>query len=165
MNNVKWSLFQILTVSLLSLFLIVFEFINVDRTISFREGTNAVNSPYATFFVVVLIITAFYLVFLLEAMKEKNLFDHQVWDKMPMFCGFLGTLSIIGFLVLGTAGPLMNWVMYLPFLFYVCLIYFLFLLYLFIFSLEHRWRNSNEQSIHMSYFWTLLLFFILFFLL
>ena len=61
----------------------------------------------------------------------------------------------------------MTWVEQWRFTIYVFLVYFLFLIFLFIFSFEYKKQRTSQQSqksIHISYAWTLLVFFVLYFL-
>lgn len=128
---------------------------------------NAVTSPYITFFVVVLVLTCFYVLFLSGAKKKNNIFEHSIWGKMPKICIAVGVISVVLFIVGGTVGPLMTWVAQWRFLLHVLLIYFLFLVFLFIFSFEHkgqRFKQRSEKTIHISYICTLVLFFVLFIL-
>lgn len=126
---------------------------------------DALTSPYITFFIVALVITCFYTLFLIEAKKKNNMFEHSIWGMMPKICAAAGVISVVLFIVGGTVGPIMNWVAQWPFLLHVFLIYFLFLIFLFIFSFEHkrqRFKQRSEKTIHISYICTLVLFFVLF---
>jgi len=165
---VKWSLYQILMIPLIVIFMWLLEYTSGNRTNRVVSGEwTAVNSPYDTFLIIACVITFFYLIFLFEAKKNKSFLNHSIWDIMPGVCVAVGILSFILFIVGGTVGPIMAWVEQWRPLLYVFLIYFLFLVFLFIFSIEHkkqRFSQQHEKTIHISFIWTLLLFFVLFFL-
>lgn len=164
----KWSLYQILMVFLIIVSMWLLEYTSENTSNQpVSEGWTAVNSAFDTFFIVALVVTFFYLIFLFEAKKEKSFLNHSIWSVMPKICIAIGILSVILFIIGGTMGPIMTWVEQWRSLLYVFLVYFLFLIFLFIFSLEHKKQRSSQQSektIHTSYIWTLLLFFFLFFL-
>ncbi|MGJ9460634.1 hypothetical protein [Oceanobacillus sp. CF4.6] len=164
----KWSLYQILMISLIVVSMWSLEYISGNRTTQPMSGEwTAVNSAYGTFFIVALVVTFFYLIFLFEAKKEKSFLNHPIWAIMPKISVIVGILSTILFIIGGTIGPVMTWVEQWRSLLYVFFVYFLFLIFLFIFSIEHKNQRSPQQSkksIHFSFVWTLLLFFVLFFL-
>lgn len=164
----KWSIYQLLMVSLIILFMWYLEYINENRIVQPSSGEwAAVNSVYVTFLIIALVITGFYLIFLFEAKKENSFLQRPIWNVMPKVTVVVGVFSIVLFLVGGTIGPIMNWVEQWRSLLYVFLVYFLFLIFLFIFSFEHkreRRRQRSEKTVHVSYVWTIALFFVLFFL-
>lgn len=164
----KWSLYQLLMVVLIVVFTWLMEYTSGDGVSqSFQGEWTAVHASFSTFFVVACIITFFYLILLFEAKKEKSFLNHSIWANMSKNCVVIGILSTILFMVGVTVGPLVDLVeMWRPLL-YVFLIYFLLLVFLFIFSIEKgKQKNSkqHERSIHISFVWTLLLFFAVFFL-
>jgi heme/copper-type cytochrome/quinol oxidase subunit 2 len=144
------------------------EFASEDSTVQSTSGEwTTVISSYGSFFIVALIVTFIYFIFLFEAKKDNSLLIHPIWRKMPKISVIIGILSVILFIVGGTVGPVMSWVEQWRSLFYVFLVYFLFLVFLFIFSFENKKQRASQQSqksIHISYIWTLLLFFVLYFL-
>lgn len=71
---------------------------------------------------------------------------------MPKICVTVGILSVILFLIGGTVGPVMAWVEQWRSLLYVFLIYFLFLIFLFIFSIEHKRHQSRNEMISQYIF-------------
>ncbi|WP_047980952.1 hypothetical protein [Ornithinibacillus contaminans] len=164
----KWSLYQILMISLIVVSMWSLEYISGNKTIQPVSGEwTAVNSAYGTFFIVALVVTFFYLIFLFEAKKEKSCLNHPIWTIMPKISVIVGILSTILFIIGGTIGPIMTWVEQWRSLLYVFFVYFLFLIFLFIFSFEHKKQRASQQSqksIHISYIWTLILFFVLYFL-
>lgn len=166
--KVKWSIYQVLTISFIILFMWFLEYINRNRTIQPSAGEwTAVNSVYVTFLIIALVVTCFYFIFLFEAKKENSFLQRSVWNIMPKVTVMVGTFSIVLFLIGGTIGPIMNWVEQWRSLLYVFLIYFLFLIFLFIFSFEHKQERLNQRSektVHISYIWTIAVFFLLFFL-
>ncbi|WP_280771591.1 hypothetical protein [Salipaludibacillus daqingensis] len=165
----KWSILQLLTVFVIVFIMWFLENISQNRTTQPASGEwTAINSPYITFVVIALVVTCFYLIFMFQAKKENNLYQHRLWSMMPKLIGIVGFLSIVLFLIGGTIGPIMTWVEQWRSLIYVFLVYFLFLIFLFIFSFEHkrqRFRQQNEKTILISFIWTLLLFFGVFFIL
>jgi len=139
------------------------EYITGNRTIQISSGT-AVNSSFVTFFIVALVISCFYLLFLFEAKKKKSIFASKVWAIMPIISINLGGLSTILFIIGGAIGPVFDWVQQWRFLLYIFFVYFLLLVFVFIFSIEHkkqRFKKSHEKAIHISYSWTLVLFLVL----
>lgn len=164
----KWSLYQILMILFIVVSMWLLEYTSENRTVQSTPGEwTAVNSSYATFFIVALVVVFIYFIFLFEAKKKKSFFSHPIWSNMPIICFAVGVLSIILFIVGVTAGPVMVWVDEWRFLLYVFFIYFLFLVFLFIFSINHkkqRYSQQHEKTIHNSFIWTLLLFFVLFIL-
>ncbi|HLR03265.1 MAG TPA: hypothetical protein VK111_11030 [Virgibacillus sp.] len=99
--------------------------------------------------------------------KKRVLLEHPVWRKMPIICIVVGVLSVILFIIGGTVGSITVWIEQWRFLLYVFLVYFLFLVFLFIFSVEHKKQTASRKTvttIHISLVWTLLMFFVLFFL-
>ncbi|WP_184351834.1 hypothetical protein [Salirhabdus euzebyi] len=164
----KWIIYQILTLSIIVFFMWILDYINENRTIQHSSSEwTAVNSTFITFYIIAFIVSCFYLLFLFEAKKDNGLFDRSFWAVMPKMCVIIGVLSIILFLTGGTIGPIMVWIEQWPSLIYVFFIYFLFLIFLFIFSIEHkkhRYKQRKEKTVHISFTWTILLFFVLFFL-
>ncbi|WP_223701626.1 hypothetical protein [Sutcliffiella deserti] len=158
----KWTLYQVLTLVLLSLLMWGLEFISDKRAFQFQSAGWAVVIPgYATVLIIALVISCFFLIFLFEAKKEKSIFQNSAWRKMPVICLITGLFSVFLFIAAGAFGPLFEWVEQWRFLLYIFFVYFLLLLFLFIFSLEHRnkgYRRPYEKTIKISYFWTLILF-------
>ncbi|MDQ0159995.1 hypothetical protein [Alkalibacillus salilacus] len=106
----KWSIYQLLTFSLIVLFMWFLEYINQKGTNPTSSGEwTAVNSTYMTFLTVALVITLFYLIFLFEAKKDNSLLDRSLWKVMPTICIVAGIVSVILFLIGGTFGPIMEW--------------------------------------------------------
>ncbi|QOY35514.1 hypothetical protein AWH56_022990 [Anaerobacillus isosaccharinicus] len=164
----KWSIFQVVTVSFIFLFMWFLEHISGNRTIQPSNGEwTAVNSSYMTFLILALVVSCFYLLFLFEAKKAKTIFESSVWSRMPKICIIGGALSAILFIIGGTLGPIFEWVQQWRFLLYIFLVYFLLLVYVFIFSVEHKnkeFKKPYEKTILSSYFWTIAIFIVLFFL-
>ncbi|MGM0845621.1 MAG: hypothetical protein ACQEUT_11640 [Bacillota bacterium] len=165
----KWSILQILAAFLMAVLMwgleINSESINLQTS---SGGWTAVNSPLLTFLMIVLIMTGIYLIFLFEAKKDSPIFRLSIWLRMPAILVAAGVLSVILFILGGTIGPLMEWVSQWRFLLYVFLIYFLLLIFLFIFSIELKRQKGTqtfEKTVHISFVWTLVLLFALFFLL
>ncbi|SFJ76490.1 hypothetical protein SAMN04487936_10494 [Halobacillus dabanensis] len=164
----KWTIYQLLVMIGVTFFMWGMENINNENLIAQPPGEwTAVNSPLLTFLATGLLITGFYFIFLFEVKKKKNRFQHPVWIYMPQLCMAIGGVSFVLFLIGGTIGPLGGWVEQMRSLLYLILAYFLFLIFLFIFSFEHKRNRSaqaTEKTIHLTFFWTLMLFFGLFFL-
>ncbi|WP_406945556.1 hypothetical protein ACJA3J_03660 [Halobacillus sp. SY10] len=163
----KWSIYQIFVFIGMALIMWILESTLLGHIgVEITRGEGAVYSPLITFLVLILFITCFYILFLFEA-KKGHKFQQSIWTYMPSICMFIGGTSIVLFLLGGTIGPIGGWIEQVRSLFYVFLSYFLFLIFLFIFSFEHkrkRFEQSPERTVHLSYFWTLVLFFSLFFL-
>lgn len=164
----KWSLYQILMIIFIVVSMWLLEYTSENRTVQSTSGEwTAVISPYATFFIVALVVTFIYLIFLFEAKKDKSFLNHSIWNNMPKISVILGIVSVILFIIGGTIGPVMTWVEQWRSLLYVLFVYFLFLIFLFIFSIEHKNQRATkhrQRSIHISFIWTLLLFFVLYFI-
>ncbi|MFA9557960.1 hypothetical protein ACERII_11690 [Evansella sp. AB-rgal1] len=165
----KWTILQLITASLIFINMWSIEYLSKTRNHLPSTGEwTATNSSNTTFFIIVLVITCFFLIFIFESKKRNSFFEHSVWNIIPKLCGIVGVLSIILFLLGGTMGPIMIWVEQWRSLIYVFLVYFLFLLFLFMFSFEHkrkRFEQKTEKTLVISYMWTLVLFFTVFFLL
>ncbi|TYS16690.1 hypothetical protein FZC78_11925 [Rossellomorea vietnamensis] len=165
----KWSILQFLAVSLIIIVMWTLEIVSENLNIQTSSGGwTAVNSPLLTFLMIVLIMTSIYLIFVFEAKKEKPIFRYSIWSRMPSILVGAGVLSVILFIMGGIIGPLMEWVSQWRFLLYVFLIYFLLLIFLFIFSIELKRQKGSqtvEKTVHISFVWTLVLLFALFFLL
>lgn len=159
--RVKWLGFQIITVILLVCLMWLLELFSDKRTNLVTGQWSAVNSSLITFLIIGLVITCFYFIFLLESKKKNNFLQSTIWPNMPKLCVGIGVISVILFLIGGTIGPLGTWIEHWRSFIYVFMIYFLFLIYLFIFSIEYKKERSNK-SIHISYLWTLTLFFVMF---
>lgn len=164
----KWSLYQILMILFIVVSMWLLEYTSENRTAQSTSGEwTTVISSYGTFFIVALVVTFIYFIFLIEAKKDKSVLRYPFWENMPKITVAVGILSVILFIVGGTMGPIMTWVEQWRSLLYVFFVYFLFLIFLFIFSLEHkkeRASQQNQKSIHISYVWTLLAFFAIYFL-
>lgn len=164
----KWTVYQGFMIVCMILVMASLEYINKSATISSSSEWTAFNSKLMTFLIIGLLIAGFYSIFLLEAKKKNYRFQHQIWEHMPKIIIVAGIVSVVLFLLGGTVGPLMEWMEHWRFLLYILLGYFLLLVFLFIFSFEHKrqqFKHSPERIIHISFFWTLLLFFAVFFLL
>lgn len=162
----KWLILQILTLGAIGILMAVLEMNAGNRLASPSYDWTPANNVYITFLILTFVLFCFYLIFLLEAKKSNSIFGRSLWDLMPKISISVGVLSIILFLVGGTVGPIMSWVEQWRSLLYVFLIYFLFLTFLFIFSIEHKkQRNKNriKNTILTSYLWTVGLFFLIFF--
>lgn len=164
----KWSLYQIIMILLIVVSMWLLEYTSEGSTVHSTSGEwTTVISSYSTFFIVALVVTFIYFIFLFEAKKDKSLLNHPIWTNMPKISAIVGILSVILFIVGGTIGPIMIWVEQWRSLFYMFLVYFLFIIFLFIFSFEHKRQRASQlsqRSIHISFIWTLLLFFVLYFL-
>ncbi|UCZ53484.1 hypothetical protein LGQ02_01395 [Bacillus shivajii] len=162
----KWSILQISTAFAIIAIMAVLEFQTGYRTMEPTTGQwTPVYSAYVTFFIIALVISCFYFLFLFEAKKEKSLFSRKMWGNMPKKVLIVGALSAVLFIALGATGMVFEWVEEWRFLLYIFLVYFLFLIYVFIFSFEHKMKKfakPYEKTAFISYIWTLLLFFILF---
>jgi hypothetical protein len=166
-GNVKWFMLQILTLGAIGILLAALEIYSANRIVNSSAEWMPVNNVYATFIIVAVVISCFYLIFWLEGKKVTSIFERPFWTIMPQLIITVGILSIILFLVGGTLGPIMNWVEQWRSLLYIFLIYFLFLIFLFIFSLEHKkHRNKTpiNKTIFTSYIWTIVLFIVVFFI-
>lgn len=163
----KWSVYQIFVMIGMALFMWILESSLLNHTgVEMTRGQGAVYSPLLTFVVLSFFITGFYIIFLFEA-KKAHKFLQPIWTYMPSLCIFIGGTSVVLFLLGGTIGPIGGWIEQARSLFYVFLSYFLFLIFLFIFSFEHKrkqFEQSPERTVHLSYFWTVMLFLGLFFL-
>ncbi|QAS51325.1 hypothetical protein HLI_03405 [Halobacillus litoralis] len=163
----KWLVLQILTVGVIGVLMATLELVAVSRLVSSSTGWTPVNNVYITFSIVTAVLSCIYLIFLFEAKKRNNIFERSFWSLMPKISISVGVLSVILFLVGGTIGPIMSWIEQWRSLLYFFLIYFLFLIFLFIFSIEHKKQRNNNRinkSIHISFIWTVVLFFGIFFL-
>jgi hypothetical protein len=158
---VKWLGLQIITVIFLVCLMWLLELFSDKRTHLITGQFSAINSSFITFIIVGLVITCFYFIFLFESKKKSNFLQSTKWASMPKLCVGLGVLSVILFLIGGTMGPLGTLVDHWRSLIYVFMIYFLFLIYLFIFSIEFK-KEKSKKSIHISYLWTMILFFVMF---
>ena len=137
-----------------------------NRIVSSSSNWAPANNIYITFIIVTVVLSCFYLIFLFESKKSNNILERSFWNLMPKISISVGVVSIILFLVGGTVGPIMTWVEQWRSLLYVFLIYFLFLIFLFIFSIEHKKQRNNNRinkTILTSYIWTIVLFFVIFF--
>ncbi|RCW63886.1 hypothetical protein DFR57_11511 [Saliterribacillus persicus] len=162
----KWLLLQILTLGAIGILMGVLEWNEGKRVVSSSANWTPANNVYITFIIVTVVLSCFYLIFLFEAKKSNNILERSFWNLMPKISISVGVLSIILFLVGGTVGPIMAWVEQWRSLLYVFLIYFLFLIFLFIFSIEHKKQRNNNRinkTIFTSYIWTIVLFFVIFF--
>ncbi|WNF38329.1 hypothetical protein RJD24_07860 [Bacillaceae bacterium IKA-2] len=152
----KWTIFQVITVIFLTLFMFIIEELSGNRNIQTSNGEwVAVYPSYSLFIVYLFVIGCFYLLFLFEAKKSKNVYSHKIWKLMPMLCVVIGIVSAIFFIIGGIATPLFEWVQQWRFLLYLFFIYFMFLVFLFIFSIEHKrhsFKQSVEKTVHISFF-------------
>lgn len=164
----KWSFYQLGMFLFLVIAMWLLEYSSENRAVQSASGEwTVVISSYGTFVAVSLVLTFIYFIFLFEAKKDKSLLHHPIWANMPKVTVIVGVLSVILFIVGGTIGPIMIWIEQWRSLLYVFLVYFLFLLFLFIFSSEHKKERASQhsqKSIHISYIWTLVVFFGLYFL-
>ncbi|PYZ96751.1 hypothetical protein CR205_13765 [Alteribacter lacisalsi] len=129
-------------------------------------GTGAVNSPFITFAIAGIIVTCVYTVFLLEAQKKQNLFQRAFWDRMPILIIGVGILSLIGFMAAFLTGLINTWMAGGGGLFYALLVWFLFLIFLLVFSVENKKKDRQSQAAaHRSFGFTIVLFFVLFIIL
>ncbi|MCM3491690.1 hypothetical protein M3689_20645 [Alkalihalophilus marmarensis] len=158
----KWSTFQILVIANVILFMFMLERMVSSRTIQPpTAGEPAVNSSLSTLIVYIAILIGVYLLFLFEAKKNRDIFRHKAWLKMPQVSFLIAIASTILFLVMATIGPLFAWVEQFRFLLYLLGSLFLFMTYLFIFSLIHKSRFDEkrvEGAVHWSLIWTTVLF-------
>ncbi len=162
----KWLLLQILTLGAIGILMAVLELNEGNRIVSYSANWTPVNNIYITFIIVTVVLSCFYLIFLFEAKKRNNILERSFWNLMPKITITVGVISITLLLVGGTLGPIMTWVEQWRSLLYVFLTYFLFLIFLFIFSIEHKKQRNNNRinkTILTSYIWTIVLFFVIFF--
>jgi amino acid transporter len=165
----KWTIVQVITLIFLTLFMFILEEVSGNRTVQPSNGEwVAVYPSYSLFIVYLMVLGCFYLLFLFEAKKNKNVYSHKIWKLMPRLCVVIGIVSAILFIIGGIATPLFEWVQQLRFLLYLFFTYFMFLVFLFIFSIEHKRHNfkqSLEKTVHISFFWIVVLVMGIFFFL
>ncbi|MFD1606136.1 hypothetical protein [Oceanobacillus luteolus] len=106
-----WNLYQILMILLIVTSMWLLEFTSQDRTVQLTTGEwTTVIPSFGTFFIVALIVTFIYFIFLFEAKKDKSLLNNPIWSRMPKITVIIGVLSVIVFILGGTIGPIMTWV-------------------------------------------------------
>jgi heme/copper-type cytochrome/quinol oxidase subunit 2 len=160
----KWSTFQVLIVANMILFMFMLERMVSSHTFqppTAGVGVGAVNTGFSTILVYTIILLGLYLLFLFEAKKNRALFRHRAWLKMPQLTLLIALIAASIFILMATMGPLFNWVMQYRFLLYIVGVFFLFMTFLFVFSLIHKRRFHHphvESSVHWSLVWTALVF-------
>ncbi|MDV2684590.1 hypothetical protein RYX56_09425 [Alkalihalophilus lindianensis] len=158
----KWSTFQVLIVANMILFMFMLERMVSSHTFQPpTAGGGAVNTGFSTLLVYTIILLGLYLLFLFEAKKNRALFAHSAWLKMPQLTLLIAIVAASAFIGLATMGPLFNWVLHVRFLLYIVGVFFLFITFLFVFSLIHKRRFHHrhvESSVHWSLIWTILVF-------
>lgn len=161
----RWTLYSILATVLLVCLVILLETSNYDIAVS--SQTSQVTVFIRKLFPVgfILAITAWiYLILYAQLQKHPELFQHQIWKRMPVWLFILGTLSIFSFMVLGFFGPLMGWVEKFPWLNDVFITYFIFLLFLFVLSVVRKDVESDHKAVHVSFVWTAVILVVVIFL-
>ncbi|KMJ55813.1 hypothetical protein AB685_25280 [Bacillus sp. LL01] len=158
----KWSTFQVLIVANMILFMFMLERMVSSHTFQPpTAGGGAVNTSFSTLLVYTIILLGLYLLFLFEAKKNRALFRHRAWLKMPQLTLLIALIAASIFILMATMGPLFNWVVQYRFLLYILGVFFLLVTFLFVFSLIHKRRFQTrhvESSIHWSLIWTALVF-------
>ncbi|WP_060207718.1 hypothetical protein [Sporosarcina koreensis] len=139
----KWTVFQLLTIIFLGLFIVgkqVFQ----QKITEFFSLINLGIQPaiVATFLTIIVTIWGCALLFYWQVQKGNQLFIHKVWRIMPALSGVLLLLSLIGFLILGmtvlsSVTPELHW------LIDILIIYFLALFYLLVLSIVVRYGTSD----------------------
>ena len=101
-----------------------------------------------------------YLIFLFEAKKGNSLFSHPIWGKMPIIVIIVSTLSLGLFTYFALNDSFMSLIAQSAWIIFPMFIFFYFLVFLFIFSLEYRRQSAKENSVktvHLTFLWSTLL--------
>lgn len=162
----RWSLYSILATILLAFVIILVEGSQFDIAVSSQINQTEVFIRKLLPMGFILAITAWiYLLLYAQLQKHPDMFQHRIWQKMPVFLFIIGTLSILIFMMLGFFGPLMYWVRGSYWLNDVFIIYFIFLLFLFVLSVVQKDVTPDNKAVHISFLWTtVILVVVIFFL-
>ncbi|AOM83511.1 hypothetical protein [Salisediminibacterium beveridgei] len=155
----KWHFYQGLTVAALIGIFILAELIRGTMNPgASAQASGQVNSGIPLILFVGIVVGCFYLIFLFETKKENNLFVHDVWRKMPFIVFGVGAVSLIIFMIAFATGPLFHWTQDWGYLIYGLMSYFIFLVFVFVFSVVSKNRDHeerDEKTAHLAYLWTL----------
>lgn len=154
----KWTIYQGLILLAFIGVLYLAEVLSGELNLTVSSGNSTlINSGFGFFIFSGIVLSCFYLLFLFEAKKGKQLFSHPLWNKMPVIIVGVGTVSVFIFMFSSFLGPLFQWTEQWRFLIYIFFSYFLFLLFVFVFSTVRNSRmkgEGNEKAAHLAYLWT-----------
>jgi len=157
-HDTKWSLYQVITFFVL--FFCLFILYKWFDQGGIQPGNYSM--PFGILFF--LVITWIYTMMLLQQQKHPAFLDHKRWRKMPIIITIVSVLSLIGFIMLVTMGPLMNWIDQGKWIIYVIFIYVIILYYFFVMSLVYMLSDNRNHVIHQTYAWSMGLFVMIMFI-
>ncbi|SDI78121.1 hypothetical protein [Natribacillus halophilus] len=123
--------------------------------------------PYFSVLFIMLVLSCFYFLFLFEAKKDNNIFASSLWRIGPLVTGIVGAIAAVVFIVSAEFLPLITWMQEWRVLLYAFFGAFLFLVFLFVFSIVHKYQtgSSDENKLHLTlvllFVFVLALFFLL----
>lgn len=167
----RWTMLQFATLGLLIGFVVYVEFLRTNRTVEVTGAMTPVNNPIETLLFVSAVLSCFYLFFLLEAKKGTDVFERSFWQRMPIATVIIGSSSFVIFISAVFLGDLFSIMQDNRFFLYVIILYFMFLLFLFVFSMVLKFgpgkKGGNdrfEKASHKSLLFSVLIFVCIFFL-
>ena len=150
----RWSLLQIIILCFLTGFMVFTEvFSSNEHVVSTPGRVDGLGPLLFTW----LVLSCFYLIFLLEAKKENEFFNHPLWGKAPVLIIAFSLVSLTVFMLAFFWIPLFDLVQEWRLLIYVFVCYFLFLFFIFIFAMVHKNSSEGQQhekTIHLSLLWS-----------
>jgi|SRR5690625_1838775 len=156
----KWSFYQSLA------FIILIICLSILDDWMHKNAVVGVNSysRYVIGGMFFLFITWIYITFYLQYKKYPQFIKHSIWAIMPIILSSIGVLSMIGFIILVTIGPFLDWLEQGSWLLYIMFGYATILYYFFMMSLVHKMSPNKNHIIHQTYVWALALLFFLAFI-
>lgn len=157
-KHTQWTLYQILT-----FFILIISLLMLYNW--FDQGIKPGNYSLPFGILFFLVITWMYTMMLLQQQKHPSFLDHKLWRRMPIIITIVSVLSLIGFIILVTMGPLMDWIDQGKWLIYIIFIYVIMLYYFFVMSLVYMLSDNRNRVIHQTYAWSLGLLLVIIFIL
>lgn len=159
-KKTKWSIYQAL-----SFFILILAFLLLNKWGNqIIMQTLNVTSMYILGVLIFLFVSWIYTMIYFQQQKYPRLLEHKNWRYLPIFVTVISLLSLVGFIILVTIGPLLEWVEQSNWVIYIIFGYFIILYYFFIMSLVYKFSDNRNQVVHQTYIWALGLLIVIAFL-
>lgn len=150
----KWSIFQTVLLIMLAGYFYLLETSSREMNGASSSGSfTAINSVYSLLLFIGVVIGCFYLLLFFQQKKNSTFLYSPIWGKMPLLAILTGVVSLFLFILIDLSIDLYSLVQNHRIYLYVFISYFLFLVYIFIFSILSNFIMNDqpkEKVLHFS---------------
>lgn len=165
----RWTWLQIFIICILIVCFFLGEWFDLNSLIAITSKDDSVLlSMILTITFLILVYGSITLLLLLQAKKDKKLFNYTIWDKMYLYILSFFLLSSILFIVMVLFTSLVEWIDSFRSIFYIQVLFFLTLFYLLVLSLVYKFteqKQNSDQILYSTFLWSMILTILFVFLL